>query len=785
MKTKLTSLLILGAFGSMSSSFGQTQANTIRVNPGTDCSSAVSIDPYVTHLNGNTFTTVIGDNLNPGTSGNDLQPDLNNDNCWIGLNADANHSVWYSFTAQQGRTYTVTSNVGAKTFDTDTQIAIWESCGGLNNAVIACNDNAEDPCDPANLSAATSFTAPSSGTFYIQIDLLGDLQGKFGIIVYENDTQAGRNDFINNAISIQGAYNALAFQNISNAGTFLYAASQYDSIAPAFNLDEQQVLNQYPNSPFGSTVTYDCLPPIGENRDVWFSFNYAGGNDWLNVFPIKGDLDLGIQVYTYSTIPTEQDIDFLSFWGCSSPDSYLSNNQYNRAVGNFTNHSRVSLAGIPANSTVYVRVYSMTPPIATVNSIPSPCVGFFQLVFEKSGNNCFGPDGVSQDNGTCLDTASFTLTPEAEDAKDTSMTYAGLSNAYMFGGLSQNQGSTNQPGGRAGEPGEFAYSAGSSVHFANCNSTADSTADPGTTTFPNNNSAFYPFSVYDEIRNVPISPPVVHNLNAVGNIIHNQVVLFNPITGAPIFVPGEDVRLRFQACYGINIAHTGNNMPPGNFNVTWSNTPVSCDTLVTACGADVQFRFNNLKYHGINGRTFEAFVVPLDSIGGFGSPIQSYFGTVPNDDCDNCAGMASVNYYLPEGNYALVVDGDEGNLVEFDLEMDIAYFVPGTGISCAGLSPSNIQIRQVNPEEISFNPSLDLFPNPTRGNVQMQCQSDFSGPAHIVIRNTAGLIVHEHTQALEFGDNQWNLNLDHLNPGMYLVELYFRGDMQSIKFMKQ
>ena len=779
MKTKLTSLIILGAFGSMSSSFGQTQANTIRVNPGTDCSSAISIDPYVTHLNGNTFTTVIGDNLNPGTSGNDLQPDLNNDNCWIGLNADANHSVWYSFTAQQGRTYTVTSNVGAKTFDTDTQIAIWESCGGLNNAVIACNDNAEDPCDPANLSAATSFTAPSSGTFYIQIDLLGDLQGKFGIIVYENDSQPGRNDFINNAISIQGAYNALAFQNISNAGTSLFSEVKYDSIGSVLNLDEAKVFANYPNqSPFNSP-TSGCTPISGFIHDRWFSFVGNGQPDWLNVFDIKGELELGIQVFVQSSPGN-----FLPL-GCSAPDGNGITGLNDQAIGSFLNHPRVSLKDIPSGSNVFVRVYPISPPIATVNSLPSPCTGFIQLVFEKSGGNCFGPDGVSQDNGTCLDTAAFTLTPEAEDAKDTSMTYAGLSNAYMFGGLSQNQGSTNQPGGRDGEPGEFTYTAGSSVHFANCNSTADSTSELETSSFPNNNSAFYPFSVYDEIRVVPISPPLVNNLNATGNVFPNQVVLTNPITGAPILVPGEAVRVIFQACFGINIAHTGNNLPPGNYNLNWSNSPVNCNDLITPCGADVQFRFNNLKYHGINGRTFEAFVVPLDSIGGFGSPIQSYFGTVPNDDCDTCAGMASVNYYLPEGNYALVVDGDEGNLVEFDLEMDIAYFVPGTGISCAGLSPSNIQIRQVNPEELSFNSSLDLFPNPTRGNVQMQCQSDFSGPAHIVIRNTSGLIVHEHTQALEFGDNQWNLNLDHLNPGMYLVELYFRGDMQSIKFMKQ
>lgn len=768
------------------------QVNTQRIPGGTECGNATDISAQVVLLGQNTYDVILGDNLNPGQTGLDIQPDVRNDDCWIGLNSVANHSVWYKFNATGGQTYTITTNTGVNLFNEDTQVAVWDGCLGVAS-VIACNDNAEDPCDPSNLTAATSFTATASQTYYIQVDMLGDLQGKFGLLVYQNATQAAINDSPNNATSIQTAYNNLSSQDISNAGNFLYASAQYLPIAAVDNLDTTRTNALKPRPDIaGFVVPNGCDIHVTDfHFDMWYEYQYAGTDALLSVYNTRGDIPFAMQVFieqlggslVYNA--TNKVFTGISYYDCSSPDGYGNPggpNDY--ANGDFNEHPRVQIGpGMQVGDKVFIRVFQLDAISTDDNTtLPLSCQGFTQLVFERLSNNCIGPDGASRDNGTCLDTAQFTLTPNAANMDSLVLNFTGLSNAGMRGGLAQTQGGTNNPGGRQGEPGEFVVNDRSTLNYVNCDTLADTNVN-GEQRFNNNNSAFYPFSVYEELRQVYTGDSILllTSLDHDTRIVGCQSYTNHPFLPQPLCLPGEDFRFRTRPCYYANVGAGGNNIPWTDTVIVTNNGPVQCDTVSAPCGADVRFNFNNFDIHGTLGRTFEAFVVPLDSVGGFGSPISSYFGGSPADPCDTCYGMRSVNFYLPEGNYALVVDGDEGSLVEYDLEMSIEYFIPGTGISCDSYSSAPTQLPRMAQTALK---NLSLFPNPGHEFTAVRIQSDFSGPAHYRVYDVRGKMVDSGTWKLEFGSNQKQLNVAHFESGLYMIEIAFRSETHQLKFMK-
>lgn len=768
------SLLIAGSF-----QVSQAQS-TVAVAGGEDCSNAADISSYVGDAGDERFTSIKGDNFNPGTVGNDLQPDVSNDGCWVGANAVADHSVWYKFQADSGKTYTVSTNLGTNALDEDTQLAIWSACSGGN--LIACNDDAEDNCDDGNLAAATSFTASSSGFVYVQVDLFGTTQGHFTLSAIEVGSPA--NDHPDDAIDINTAYGNLSSSYITEDAWFLYGAPVFNSVGSSLNLNDSLTALYAPDHNEIAGDPGDCAnPAISEVFDVWFELAYDSDNPaLLSAFNQRGDVFLGIQAYTRNgdsvSFNAGGEIDNLNLEGCSLGDGLgFNGGSEDWAVGDFTNHPRLNLdeLNLADGTTILIRVYQYTRVlVGDTNTVAPPCYGFIKLAFEQYTETCLGPDGQGQEDLDCKDASAFTLTPASVAGKDTVLVFNGLNNAGARGGISAIQGGTALPTGRAGEPGDWIVPGGSTIEYENCD------PDEGTVfvdpqEYFNNNSRIFPFNVIEETRAVNTADTLL------SVTLNDSIFTFvNPADSTDtIVVPDQEISATIRLCRDV-VAVTG--APPTDLFVA---SPINCDSIVTTCGADVEFRFNNLNYCGVNGNTFEAFVVPFDQSTGFGSPVASYFGGSPDDACDDCWSMRSFNFYLPEGEYCLVIDGEAGNLVEFDLEMDIKYLVPGTNISCdGGQQVSPLRMAGTNLFDQGVRP-LQVSPNPAANFANVSFEVPQAGEVVYYLYDLSGKMVQKGTYKAQEGENLLRLDLQGSQSGLQVLHMYYNDTETTIKLMRE
>jgi gliding motility-associated-like protein len=109
-----------------------------------------------------------------------------------------------------------------------------------------------------------------------------------------------------------------------------------------------------------------------------------------------------------------------------------------------------------------------------------------------------------------------------------------------------------------------------------------------------------------------------------------------------------------------------NNSAIYSFNVNGSGT----------CQATVTIKFSNITYAGTNGNVMQVQVMNAPCSGGASAVMA---GT----SSDPCFEMRSASGTLPNGTYYIVVDGQDGQLMQYDLNLLINY----SGVGCTPTTP--------------------------------------------------------------------------------------------------
>ncbi len=89
-----------------------------------------------------------------------------------------------------------------------------------------------------------------------------------------------------------------------------------------------------------------------------------------------------------------------------------------------------------------------------------------------------------------------------------------------------------------------------------------------------------------------------------------------------------------------------------------------------------------------------------------------------------------------------------------------------------------------NVEELIFDQSIELFPNPTTGNAQLKLDLERTSDLNIQISNQLGQIV-DHLQAQKVGFGNIELNTAKLTPGIYYISISNGEVVSTKKLIKQ
>jgi hypothetical protein len=756
--TKLIAMSMALCLGA-TSAFGQV--SKVEVAGGSTCSTANPIPTSVLGIDANDkVTCIIGDNVNGSDTG--LMPA-----CWA---SEADASVWYSFSIpdnQEGY-WTISTDNGIKVFDTDAQIALYDACGSQ----IGCNEDLGNESEVNTLASGLTIQLKDSTTYYLQVDVFGTATGKFALTILKNDVPAS--DCIVDASNIQNAYDGLATSNFSADGWFVYNQFAYDAAA------EYPCTAQYYNDGgLKSDDEANCNANLTYN-DVWLKFEYDESKPaLLNVYGKNDWPFYGVQVFDSMNTPSScgnigNELDYL---GCSLGDgSTVHGGSEDWAIGDFLNHPRVNLdeltfATSGPKHTLYVRVYQYSRILigdTTGNLAAPPSEGLFKVAFETidgDNDNACSANVALKLNDNC-DGAGFNF----------SGTFTNLSNAGTHGGLSAFEGSTapSTLAGRANEPTEFVVANGTTRADFNCDG---DTLITGGKVLYNNNSTYCRFSVEDAISSF--------NISDYSEILRVTVPIDDALD--PEGVLPEEVRVILDLCDGVGLGTDPDTSIPGG-------NPLCDSSITTVCGADVSFRFSNLNYCGPNGAVAEFYVIPANdtcTVASRGS-VAAAFGELPDNSCDDCLEMGPSSFYLPTGDYFLVVDGDDGSLVNFDLELNIGYFIPGTIIpcelgSCNATGPKRSLVQDLQTKklaEIGFVPTT-IAPQPAKNFVNITYNAGREGMVQYMVLNMTGQTIDQGSFAVTEGEGVKQFDTSDFAPGMYAYTMILDGVRTQFKLMKQ
>ena len=292
----------------------------------------------------------------------------------------------------------------------------------------------------------------------------------------------------------------------------------------------------------------------------------------------------------------------------------------------------------------------------------------------------------------------------------------------------------------------------------------------------NNNSIYCRFSVADTLS--------TFNPSDFSEILRVTVPIDDDLD--PLNVLPQEVQVILDLCDGVTVNPGGIQIPPGG-------TGVCSQPITTVCGADVSFKFSNLEYCGPNGSVAEFYVVPANDncTGASRGSVAAAFGELPDNSCDGCLEMGPGSFYLPTGDYYLVVDGDAGSLVNFDLELNIEYFIPGTIIPC-GLANCNAsgtkrnlveELQTKKLSEIGFVPTA-IAPNPAKDFVNISYNAGVDGQVYYTVTNMTGQVVSEGGFGVTEGEGMQQISTSDLAPGMYAFTMILDGVRTQFKLMK-
>ena len=797
MKTNRLLAIIMVCCMGVASAFAHP--NKVTLAGGDDCASATPIPMSDIDIDGNgQVTCIISDNIGATSSGSTPA-------CWAGAE-DAD--VWFKFVPKCTGWWTISTDNGINDFGEDTQLALRDSsCGG---ATIACNEDLGAETESNNgLAAGFTVFLDSGKCYFLQVDIFGTTQGKFALTIFKN--KKPKNSCIDYAYTVDDAYDNFGDCFHAN-GWFIYNPYTYSGPTTA----EDSAWD-----PCRTLITFNTLDNIASNgcnsdqavdannnriyNDVWLKFTYTAGDpaSWINIYPKNGWPRYGVELFT-GTPGTSPNCDTISSGltriGCSLPDGFLESGRdaRDRAEGNFFDHPRVEFdpvgAGLTGGETIYLRVYQYTRLLVgdTSNTIATPSEGLFKVAFEVAGDNENGNCTANHkgvDHSCCAGITN--ITPGScrtghQDPCEDEGEFLNLCNAGMNGGLSAAEGSTARPAGRANEPGTYQYDGVTTVSTGNgnCEDSSQVNVISAFSLF-NNNSAYYRFDVCSTYT-------AETNIDQLDELF--AVTLYNPLDET-----FEDTVLfaSILTCQGITAGGLEPLVPAvvvgpilGGLTGLLGDccAPTSCEPRTTFC-------FKNLDYCGVNGATFEAYIVPADaSCDDDVANAIALAAALPESACDECLCFRPTQPLAP-GAYDLVVDGESGSLVKFDLEVKTEWVIPGTTVCCEECDTGILNVAKKDntvqngltngdPFDHAIRPKY-LAPSPAQDYVDFGYTSPVEGTVQFTIVDLNGKAMQEGTFNAIEGENKHRFNVESLSSGMYVVRMRINGMETQMKLMKK
>lgn len=207
-----------------------------------------------------------------------------------------------------------------------------------------------------------------------------------------------------------------------------------------------------------------------------------------------------------------------------------------------------------------------------------------------------------------------------------------------------------------------------------------------------------------------------------------------------------------------------NNTAIYKFNI--NSGIVNNSPLPSLCNADVAIEFSNICYAGTNGNRLFASIVKNDCEGNVGPSVMAGWTT----SYDSALCMGTITGILPDGEYFLFVDGENQQVLKYDLTLNINYLDPVTGDNCGtecGSSTIKVQQKQ-NPGQLALN---YIRPVPATDYIEISYNTIRDEQVDLVIYDIMGKNVRTERIASTKGNNFKRLDIASLVKGVYLLSI--------------
>lgn len=699
-----------------------------------------------------------------------------------------NHSGWVQFKPNSNQTYTISTLFGVNSFSGPSSISLWRKASNQPWKELDCSPSAM--YTGKHQGAALSYAFKAGVWYGIRITKTTDEQQQVALAI--SPFQRPNFDCINQSFDLNDLFEDSENHCMVSSGLFQAFPSYFHSGLLHLDSSAQVAAQASSNNP----NAVDCYNnSLSDVEDVWFT--YAYDSDAANLIGLYASLPgaaYGMQIFTASGTVNSCNFNGLNYLACSAPDGLgISGGVLNDwARGDFKQYARLSLNHLNLNDgdRVYLRVFPLLHDPLSLSA------GFRIRLEHASQGSLSSCDDLSHNNRGALQEP---LTDDQEVGTDFFEEYQQLSNGGLRGGLGLLQGSTAKPTGNQDEPGQFVIPAGSTYQTNGCDQTQN-LHTPAGQYFDNNNSAFYAFSVNQSQKIVPL-PDTLFSFGIIGGgggpgisdgDTARKPLPFQPGDSADVpYFPSDDWMITIASCSGVSLDTVKQDLGYGDSPGLGFFVPTGyCDSVVATCGADVMIRLKNMKMHGILGQNMEMAVVPAPALNqgldGMGEPTYAYFGGVSQSYCQGPYELRSSSFYLPPGDYYIVVDGEDGLASSYDLDLNIQYRVPGTNISCANGRPISPQYRNITtPDGNSLfqwgvlPEAVYPLPANNRLNVRFKVPSSDRVLARVVDLN--GQEVYRETMEATEGENLWSLPTHHLPAGGYQIIFEYRGLLTTVK----
>lgn len=720
-------------------------STTVYAQPANDdCANAALLNEGPNCLKGSTVLATIAPSVTP-----EPDPSTGPNACW---QSARNATVWYYFTVSNSAVYTISTDNGINNLGEDMQLALYKSTSGctFDNTFnggkgFFCSEDQQDP-DNGNALAGEISANLAPGTYYVQVDQFGAGQGDFCITLTANLRPT--NDKVTAPIDITASITAISASSPVNSTAYIYNAPS-DTLTPAIDdgptRDDLSLLTSIPvgancnGSTAGETFYYG----------IWYKFTKSASTPktYLNVFPSNGANYYVATLFKdngVDTIATTGEVIGLDYIACSAGDNGLVNNgggTNDESNRNINGHPRLGLDSL-ANGTYYVLVNQY--PRVTVGptgpgTIAQPSDGIINLVIEAAP-----VAGKSIDTRTADACNNAGEIGCATELGNFSTSLTGLTNAGLSGNITVAQnGRSATP--KANEPVDFVFNGGSGTYQENC--TGPNLIGAAIERF-NNNSGVYKFTLNGAVSQATNIPDTLLSVT-----VNDTIIVIDTIEVISPLGPRT-----------ITIVDTIINQLPA-----------------APCAADVRITLDNITNKGVNGALAEIFIIPADNCAGNAAAVM---GAETTSNWDECLSISTSAGALPPGTYYIWVDGGDGQVLTYDLNLDINYFVPGTIVGCGivcSSSPKTTTVRTVKAPGFIL---AAIHPMPVSNSMFVDYKLDKSAPVTVYVYDMSGRLVHSQQAGGNTGMNSLEIETSSLAEGMYIINLHADGQSIRSKFTK-